>query len=142
MSSSPKRLERSDRNRVIAGLFGGLGEYLNVDPNILRLAGVALLIVAPAVTVLLYTIGVLLVPKSGGKPYIGPEVEMSAVGPAIVGVVLVFLGTALMSPFLAAAGIWFSPITIRTTLLTVSFAAGALLFLIGAVILLTHLRRL
>ncbi|MCS7138396.1 MAG: PspC domain-containing protein, partial [Candidatus Caldarchaeum sp.] len=40
-------LERSERNRVLGGVFGGLGEYLNVDPNILRLVGVVLLILAP-----------------------------------------------------------------------------------------------
>lgn len=139
---SVRRLERSERNRVIAGLFGGLGEYLNVDPNLLRLAGVALLLVAPCVMVLLYTIGSLLVPRAGGRSYLETKADMSAVGPAVVGVVLVIIGSALMSPHLVAAGVFFSPIVIRTTFFTVSLAAGALILLIGVVILLTHLRRL
>lgn len=32
-----KKLYRSDKNRMISGVFGGLGEYFNVDPIILRL---------------------------------------------------------------------------------------------------------
>lgn len=32
-----KKLYRSKENRVLAGIFGGLGEYLEVDPVILRL---------------------------------------------------------------------------------------------------------
>jgi len=30
------RLERSTKNKVIAGICGGLGEYLQVDPNLVR----------------------------------------------------------------------------------------------------------
>lgn len=32
-----KRLYRSNTNRVFAGICGGLGEYLGVDPVIIRL---------------------------------------------------------------------------------------------------------
>lgn len=35
--SEPKRLYRSRRNRVLAGVCGGLGEYFNIDPVIVRL---------------------------------------------------------------------------------------------------------
>lgn len=35
-----KRLYRSRKNRMIAGICGGLGEYFNVDPTILRLVWV------------------------------------------------------------------------------------------------------
>lgn len=33
-----KRLYRSRKNKVLAGICGGLGEYFNVDPVALRLA--------------------------------------------------------------------------------------------------------
>ncbi len=33
-----KRLYRSKDNRVVFGVLGGLGEYFNVDPVILRVA--------------------------------------------------------------------------------------------------------
>lgn len=32
----PKRLYRSETNKVFAGIFGGMGEYFNIDPVILR----------------------------------------------------------------------------------------------------------
>lgn len=33
----PKRLFRSSANRMISGVCGGIAEYLNVDPTIIRL---------------------------------------------------------------------------------------------------------
>lgn len=38
----PKRLFRSTKNRMIAGVCGGIGEYLNIDPTIIRLLFVIL----------------------------------------------------------------------------------------------------
>ena len=32
-----KRLYRSKKNRIIAGVCGGIGEYFNIDPTIIRL---------------------------------------------------------------------------------------------------------
>jgi phage shock protein C len=139
---STKRLERSERNRVIAGLFGGLGEYLNVDPNLLRLAGVALLIVAPGVMVLLYALGVLLIPKSGGRSYLTPEVDMQVVGPVLVGALLVLIGFALIPPF-PLLTVWSSEVP-PSMMFRVSMQgiAGAVLVVIGLVILFERLRKL
>jgi len=139
---STKRLERSERNRVIAGLFGGLGEYLNVDPNLLRLAGVALLIVAPGAMVLLYALGVLLIPKSGGKSYLSPEVDMKVVGPVLVGALLVLIGFALIPPF-PLLSVWSSEVPPSMMIrVSVSGTAGAVLVVIGLVILFDRLRKL
>ena len=33
-----KKLYRSEKNKMIAGVCGGLGEYFNVDPTLIRLA--------------------------------------------------------------------------------------------------------
>ncbi|MEM4642945.1 MAG: PspC domain-containing protein, partial [Candidatus Caldarchaeum sp.] len=63
---SSRVFERSDSKKVLAGVFGGLGEYLNVDPNLLRLVGVILLIVSPALMIVLYTFAALLIPRRGG----------------------------------------------------------------------------
>ena len=32
-----KRLYKSSTNRVLCGVCGGIGEYLNIDPTIIRL---------------------------------------------------------------------------------------------------------
>lgn len=37
-----KRLYRSVTNRKICGVCGGLGEYFNIDPTLIRLGGVLL----------------------------------------------------------------------------------------------------
>ena len=37
MSESYRLLTRSTSNRMIAGLCAGLGDYLNIDPTIVRL---------------------------------------------------------------------------------------------------------
>lgn len=39
-----KRLYRSEKNRVFAGICGGLGEYFNVDPVALRLVWLLIVI--------------------------------------------------------------------------------------------------
>lgn len=33
----PKRLFKSRTNRMLCGVCGGLGEYLNIDPTLIRL---------------------------------------------------------------------------------------------------------
>lgn len=37
-----RRLFRSDTNKMIAGVCGGIGEYFNIDPTLIRLAWVIL----------------------------------------------------------------------------------------------------
>lgn len=38
----PRRLYRSEKNRIIAGVAGGLGEYFGIDPTIVRILFVIL----------------------------------------------------------------------------------------------------
>ena len=35
-----KRLTKSDDNRVLCGVCGGIGEYFNIDPTLIRLGWV------------------------------------------------------------------------------------------------------
>jgi len=37
MSSQYKQLYRSKKDRMIAGVCGGLGEYFDIDPTVIRL---------------------------------------------------------------------------------------------------------
>jgi len=43
-----KKLLRSKKNRMMAGVCGGFGEYFNIDPTIMRLAAVALIFASGA----------------------------------------------------------------------------------------------
>ncbi|MCH5324356.1 MAG: PspC domain-containing protein [Eubacterium sp.] len=38
----PKKLYKIEQGRVFCGVCGGIGEYLNLDPNIIRLIAVLL----------------------------------------------------------------------------------------------------
>jgi phage shock protein PspC (stress-responsive transcriptional regulator) len=59
-----RRLHRSRRDKVVAGVAGGLGEYLGIDPVIIRIGFVALAI-AGGSGVLLYALGWLFLPEEG-----------------------------------------------------------------------------
>ncbi len=37
-----RRLYKSDTNRMLSGVCGGIGEYFNIDPTLIRLAWVIL----------------------------------------------------------------------------------------------------
>jgi phage shock protein PspC (stress-responsive transcriptional regulator) len=139
---STKRLERSEKDRVIAKLFGGLSEYLNVDPNLLRLVRIVLLIVTPGVMVLLYALGVLLIPKSGGRSYLTPEVDMQVVGPVLINALFVLIGFALIPPF-PLLSVWSSEVPPSIMFrISVPGTAGAVLVVIGFVILFDRLQKL
>lgn len=58
-----KKLYRSGKNKVISGVCGGIGEYLNVDPTIIRLLWL-LLIFAGGAGLLLYLIAWLIIPRN------------------------------------------------------------------------------
>ena len=58
-----KRLYRSKKDRKIAGICGGLGEYLDADPTLLRLIFVLLLFVTGfAPMIITYLIGWIIIP--------------------------------------------------------------------------------
>ncbi len=57
-----KRLRRSRSDRMIAGVCGGLGEYLGVDPVIIRLLW-AIAIFAYGTGLLLYILAWIVVPE-------------------------------------------------------------------------------
>lgn len=59
---SEKRLVRSRGNKMLAGVCGGLAEYLGVDPVIVRLAAV-LLTLWNGVGLLIYLVLALLMPQ-------------------------------------------------------------------------------
>lgn len=58
-----KRLFRSNRDYVLAGVAGGLGEYFNIDPVIIRVIFVFLGIFSGGTFLLGYIILVLIIPR-------------------------------------------------------------------------------
>lgn len=59
-----KKLYRSEDDKVLAGLLGGLGEYFDIDPTILRLAYALIVLITGIVPgFIVYFIAILVVPK-------------------------------------------------------------------------------
>lgn len=57
-----KRLYKSTTNKVLCGVCGGIGEYLNVDPTIIRLLCL-LLICGYGSGLLVYLIAAVIIPE-------------------------------------------------------------------------------
>jgi len=57
-----KRLFRSRRDRMIAGICGGLGEYFKVDATLIRLIFVVLAFASFGAMVFAYIISMLIIP--------------------------------------------------------------------------------
>lgn len=61
-----KKLYRSNTNKVFAGVIGGIAEYFEIDPVILRLAWIAVFVFSGFVPAgLVYIIAIFVVPKKG-----------------------------------------------------------------------------
>ncbi|MBQ9967783.1 MAG: PspC domain-containing protein [Oscillospiraceae bacterium] len=58
-----KRLYKSQTNKMLCGVCGGVAEYLNIDPTIVRLIW-AVLILVVGTGVLAYIIAAILMPES------------------------------------------------------------------------------
>jgi phage shock protein C len=90
---SPPQLRRSRQDRVLAGVCGGLGRYLNVDPVILRIVMVALIFAGVGIPA--YIIAWLVIPEEGES-----EPAMRAVSSGqtvlIAGTALIALGGLLL----------------------------------------------
>ena len=62
MSEEYKRLYRSNRDRMIAGVCGGMAEYFAIDPTIIRLIFVGASFLNPPGAVLAYIVMMIVVP--------------------------------------------------------------------------------
>lgn len=58
-----KKLYRSQNNRMLAGVCGGLGEYLNLDPTVIRVVW-ALISLLGGTGLLLYLICIFIIPEN------------------------------------------------------------------------------
>ncbi len=66
MKDKTKRLYRSDSEKMIGGVCGGIAEYFKIDPVIVRLVAVALIFVN-GIGILAYLIGWIVIPLRNGE---------------------------------------------------------------------------
>lgn len=53
----PKKLYKTEQDKVFCGVCGGIGEYLNLDPNVVRLLAVLIAVFSACVpTVIAYVV--------------------------------------------------------------------------------------
>ncbi|MBI4155221.1 PspC domain-containing protein [Candidatus Woesearchaeota archaeon] len=58
-----KKLYRSSKNKIIFGICGGIGEYLDIDPTIIRLLWIIFTLLSLGVGILAYIIAAFIIPK-------------------------------------------------------------------------------
>jgi phage shock protein C len=71
MSAEVKRVYRSKSERVLAGVCGGLGEYFNIDPTLVRILFILFALVVGG-GILLYIILWILIPE---EPQVAGDAE-------------------------------------------------------------------
>lgn len=59
------KLYRSTNNKMLAGICGGLGELLEIDPTVVRLIFAASLLF-PFPSIIVYVLGWIIIPKNPG----------------------------------------------------------------------------
>jgi len=145
-STQPRRLYRSHRDKMIAGVCGGVAEYLNVDPTLVRLGFVVLALINGA-GILLYLVMAIVVPMAplGIAPAAGPpiQLDLSWLGvaiPLLIGLGLVLFGAAWA---FGEIGPWFwASWSLWNIVRTVGgFFWAALIMAVGLIIILAALRR-
>ncbi|HOD65716.1 MAG TPA: PspC domain-containing protein [candidate division Zixibacteria bacterium] len=93
------RLYRSAENKVIAGVCGGLGEYFDVDPNLVRVFAVLLFFATQGFATLAYAAAWIIVPKrplEGAVEEVRPERPRSSWIRYLPGLVLILIGSLLL----------------------------------------------
>ena len=64
MNTTMKKLYRSRTSRYLAGVCGGIGEYFNIDPNIVRIIAVLLGFGSIGTLLIVYLAAALLLPEA------------------------------------------------------------------------------
>ncbi|RME24820.1 MAG: PspC domain-containing protein [Candidatus Zixiibacteriota bacterium] len=92
-----QRLYRSRKEKMIGGVCGGLAEYFDVDPTLVRLIAVVLLF-ASGVGLLAYIIAWIIIPEAplGYEAPGSRHATRGSWGKYLPGLVLVFIGAAML----------------------------------------------
>lgn len=105
-----RRLFRSSRQSVIAGVAGGLGEYFGVDPVWFRVAFVVLTLGGGS-GILVYGFMWLIVPLAPAGDSTLPGPRGAVTGSVVIGVVFMAVGTiALVNTIAPTLGQYFWPV--------------------------------
>jgi phage shock protein C len=97
MAAQQRKLFRSNTNRVLAGICGGLAEYMDVDPTIVRLVWILLTLLGGS-GLLLYIVLYFIVPRKplepAGTVIEEPHHDFTAAG--IFGLIFIAVGVIIL----------------------------------------------
>jgi len=129
--AAQKRLYKSSRHKIVAGVLGGIAEYLGVDPNIIRLIFIVVLFLNFYAALALYVAAAILLPSESEKGAARMPIERAIL--AVAATIMVFIGLSFISSLAEVQRI----IALLGFLTPV---VGLVLLIAGAVLLLTVLR--
>lgn len=66
MNNDYRKLMRSRVNRMICGVCGGIGEYLNVDPTLVRLIWLLCSLASCGTGLIIYIVAAVIMPEDDG----------------------------------------------------------------------------
>ncbi|MEK7263060.1 MAG: PspC domain-containing protein [Bacteroidota bacterium] len=104
-TSEPKRLYRSNRNKILAGICGGVAEYFNFDPTVVRFVWVFLTLLGGS-GILLYLIAFFIMPsnpahfynaQSEQTPPQPPSSASAGKGTLFAGIALICIGAMFLA---------------------------------------------
>jgi len=97
-----KRFTRSKHDKIIGGVCGGLGEYLNIDPVIIRIVWLVLFF-AGGVGLIAYIVAWIIVPEENDSPYqerqkseFQSKKSEDSGGKLIGGIILIIMGVLFL----------------------------------------------
>ena len=59
-----KRLYRSGKNRILGGVCGGIGEYLDTDPTVIRLIWIIFTLISLGIGIIAYILAWIIIPRN------------------------------------------------------------------------------
>ena len=59
-----KRLYRSGKNRILGGVCGGIGEYLDTDPTVIRLIWIIFTLISFGLGIIAYILAWIIIPRN------------------------------------------------------------------------------
>ena len=93
-----KKIYRSRTDKVLSGVCGGLGEYFNIDPSIIRFLWVLLAIATEGAGIIAYIICATIIPEGDNNViyYDSTEDKTYKNSAMFVGIVLIITGAILL----------------------------------------------